>query len=263
MRAVANLDKSKIKFSFSSAATSYDHLAELQRRVGRELLKRFPLERWDGVLLDLGCGTGFLTRLLNETAGGRHLIALDLALPMLKTSRTKYPAMGVQYLCGDAEQLPFAEHSICQIYSNLALQWVHDLAATFAGFKRVLKPGGRLIFATFGPMTLCELKEAWATVDRYTHVNDFYSAAEIEGFLSEAGFNDVGAETVIYRCAYPTVLDLMRELKGIGAHNVNHGRNPNPTTKAQLQGMTARYQEQMAGQAILASYEIIFVEARV
>ena len=84
-----------------------------------------------------------------------RLIALDLALPMLQTSRRNYPGMAAQYLCADAENLPLSARSVAQIYSNLALQWAQDLEATFAGFKQVLERGGRLTFATFGPETLC------------------------------------------------------------------------------------------------------------
>ena len=258
----AKLDKTKVRRSFSAAAKTYDNLAELQRGVGRELLERFPLSLQAGVSLDVGCGTGFLTRLLDAGIDGHDLIALDLALPMLQVSRSKHPGIPAYYLCADAEYLPFAPHSISQIYSNLALQWVHDLPATLAGFKRVLKPAGQLVFATFGPKTLCELKAAWASVDSYTHVNEFHSVADIKDFLFAAGFKDVCADSVLYPQVYPTVLDLMRELKGIGAHNVNRGRSPKPTTRSQLQQMMVRYEDLMPENAIVASYEIIFVKAQ-
>ena len=236
-------------------------MAELQRRVGLELLRRFPVARRSGALLDVGCGTGFLTRQLALIENYHPLIALDLALPMLQISRCKYPGMAVNYLCADAENLPFAPQSIAQIYSNLALQWAQYLPATLAGFRRVLRPGGALVFATFGPATLCELKTAWAAVDRYTHVNDFHAADDLKGFLQVAGLKVASVDTVLYQSVYPTVQALMRELKGIGAHNVNRGRNPKPTTKAQLQKMIDHYLQQMAGSEIVASYEIIFVKA--
>lgn len=256
------LDKAKIRGSFAAAARSYDGLAELQRRVGLQLLSRFPVSSQPGIVLDVGCGTGFLTKQLALNGQDHHLLALDLALPMLQTSRYKYPEMKAGYLCADAEHLPFAPRSIGQIYSNLALQWAQDLAATCAGFKRVLKPGGQLVFATFGPATLCELKAAWADVDTYTHVNDFHSVDQIERFLRAAGLKVDVADSVLYQSLYPTVQALMQELKGIGAHNVNRGRNPKPTTKGQLQQMIACYRERMAGAEIVASYEIIFVKAQ-
>lgn len=257
------LDKAKVMRSFAAAAQTYDGLAGLQRQVGLELLARFPQRQSGGVLLDLGCGTGFISHQLAATFSGQQMIALDIALPMLQTSRRKYPAMPVQYLCADAENLPIASNSIDQIYSNLALQWAQDLPASCAGFKRVLKTPGQLVFATFGPETLRELKSAWTKVDDFMHVNSFHSADQIQSFLQVAGFKQVFPESKLYQFAYPDVESLMRELKGIGAHNVNRQRNPRPTTKTQLKSMIEHYPTQMDGQGIIASYEIIFVKASV
>ncbi len=263
MTTLASLDKAKVRRSFGAAALSYDGLAELQRRVALELLNRFPPLEEDGVLLDVGCGTGFLSKRLAGRAASHLLVALDLALPMLQASRRNYPGMAAHYLCADAERLPFAAQSVSQIYSNLALQWMQDLPATLDEFRRALGPKGRLVFATFGPATLHELKSAWAAVDSYTHVNSFHDIAAIRRFLRAAEFRNICAESVIYQTGYPSVQDLMRELKGIGAHNVNHGRNRKLTTRTQLQRMIASYQKQVQGAEIIASYEIIFVKAEV
>lgn len=257
------LEKSKIRQSFSAAATRYDGLAGLQRRVGLDLLDGFPLPDGANRLLDMGCGTGFLTSHLAAEAGVQHLMALDIALPMLATSRQRFPEMAVDYVCADAEQLPFAEACIDAIYSNLALQWIANLTGLFADCRRVLRPGGELVFATFGPATLWELKQAWAGIDAYAHVNEFYGSDEIGGFLQAAGFEVARVRSGIYRLEYPSVMDLMKELKGIGAHNVNVGRKRRPTTRSQLAGMISRYPGLAETGNITASYEIIFVRARV
>lgn len=259
MTAEILLDKHKVRHSFAAAAAGYDSLASLQRQVGLELLRRFPLHGWDEVVVDLGCGTGFLTHQLAANPLRQQLLALDIAMPMLAASRSNYPAMRANYVCGDAEKLPFADNSIDRIYSNLALQWAQDLSAALLDFQRVLKNRGSLVFATFGPQTLVELKAAWSAVDDYTHVNEFHAAAQIESYLQAAGFKGISVESVLYRSEYSDVESLMRELKGIGAHNVNRRRNPRPTTKTKLQQMINHYPRQGAG--IVASYEIIFVQA--
>ena len=61
------LDKAKIKQSFAAAAGNYDAVAALQRQVGLDLLKKFPLQVEAGLVMDLGAGTGFLTRALAVT----------------------------------------------------------------------------------------------------------------------------------------------------------------------------------------------------
>lgn len=262
MSTPAALDKSKIRRSFASAADSYDSAAMLQRQAGLALLQKFPLQASAGTVMDMGCGTGFLTRQLVFDTVKQPLLALDIALPMLQTARRNGRGLPVDYLCADAEKLPFADNSLQQIYSNLALQWCLDLPVVFNDVRRILLPGGCLAFSTFGPATLRELKAAWATVDDFVHVNDFYSLEQIRGFLQAAGLTSVDCESVMYRLQYPSVLALMHELKNLGAHNVSQARNRRPTTHRQLQQMLLHYESGMADDEIIASYEIIFVRAR-
>jgi len=256
------LDKTKIKQSFSAAAGSYDAAAALQRQAGNALLAKFPPQPAGGVILDLGCGTGYLSGQLAALTEPSLLLALDIAQPMLTACRQKNPRLAGRLVGADAEKLPFARQSIRQIYSNLALQWCQDLAAVFSDCRRVLQTGGQLVFATFGPATLWELKAAWASVDSFTHVNQFYSLTQINNFLRQAGFESISAETAGYQSRYASVPTLMRELKALGAHNVNLHRNRQPTTRRQLQQMINYYQNSFsAGTKVVASYEIIFIRA--
>lgn len=256
------LDKSKIKQSFAAASVTYDGVAELQRTVGKALLGAVDTESLAGTLLDLGCGTGFLTsELLGRASRLQSVIALDIALPMLQAARRKRAGMhNVAYLCADAEQLPLAEQIVDGVLSNLALQWCIDLEAVFTDIKRVLKPGGRLVFSTFGPQTLKELKTAWAEVDDFNHVNEFYSEQQLVHFLRLAGYTEIKVETNLYVSGYGSVLELMKELKHIGAHNMIGGRNKNITTKTQMQGMIAAYGRHRTGDLVFATFEVITVK---
>ena len=258
-----HLDKSGIKRSFAAASKTYDSVAALQRTVGLELLHAIDASKLTGTLLDLGCGTGFLTGELLAHAAYETTIALDIALSMLQTTQRKLAdRRDVIYVCADAEQLPFAAHSIDGVFSNLALQWCSDLDAVFTGIKRALKPEGLLVFSTFGPQTLQELKSAWATVDDYHHVNTFYSETQLQQFLQQAGFNNCRLESRLYSSRYDTVWSLMQELKQLGAHHVMAGRNNKITTKAAMQQMIAAYEKhQVAGQ-IPATFEVITVIAQ-
>lgn len=254
------LDKAKIRQSFAAASVTYDGVADLQRSVGKALLDNVDKGNPAGTLLDLGCGTGFLTAgLLAHT---RPIIAVDIALPMLQVTRTKLTdTANVSYVCADAEQLPLAGHVVDGVFSNLALQWCVNLEAVFADIKRVLKPGGRLVFSTFGPQTLQELKAAWAEADDFNHVNDFYSERRLRHFLQLAGYTGIVVETKVYISSYDSVLALMKELKHIGAHNVLAGRNKNITTKAQMQRMIAAYERHRTGELIPATFEVMMVTA--
>ncbi len=74
-------------------------------------------------------------------------------------------------VCADIEQLPLADESVGLVWSNLALQWVNDLPRVIRDLHRVLAPGGLLMFSTFGPDTLKELREAYRGTDR-THARE-------------------------------------------------------------------------------------------
>ncbi len=258
------LDKAKIRQSFAAASVTYDGVAALQRSVGKELLDIINAESLAGTLLDLGCGTGFLTANLagDLENGTQTVIALDIALPMLQVTQTKLAgAPNVSYVCADAEQLPLAGQIADAVFSNLALQWCVNLETVFTDIKRALKADGKLIFSTFGPQTLQELKAAWAEVDDYNHVNDFYSEQQLADFLQLAGYTEIAVETTVYTSSYGSVFALMKELKHIGAHNVIAGRNKNITTRTQMQRMIAAYEPYRSGDQVTATYEVIMVTA--
>lgn len=264
------LDKAKIKQSFGAAAARYDGVAQLQRAVGKDLLDFAGSVRLSGTILDLGCGTGFLTgELWSRQSETETIIALDLAYTMLQMTRCKLsPSIPdrnqrkLACLCADAESLPVADHSLDGLFSNLALQWCNSFEKVLYDFKRILKPGSPLVFSTFGADTLRELKSAWASVDAYSHVNEFHDPSEIRRLLEQAGFTDLKIASRLHLSHYESVHALMKELKQIGAHNVNSGRNRRFTTKTQMQGMIKAYEPYRVEGRIPASFEIIQVAAR-
>ena len=258
------LDKSGIKRSFAAATKTYDSVAELQRTVGRELLQAIDTTHLTGTLLDLGCGTGFLTGELLARSRYETMIALDIALPMLQATQAKLADQSnINYVCADAEHLPLGGQCIDAVLSNLALQWCRNLDAVFTDIKRVLKPDGQLVFSTFGPQTLHELKSAWATVDHYSHVNEFYSETQLKHFLLQAGFKKSQLKSTVYISRYQSVWTLMQELKHLGAQHVVAGRNKKITTKTAMQKMITAYEKHKVSDQIPATFEVISVIAKV
>ncbi len=261
MQVESILDKAKIKDSFAHAAHSYDMVAALQRRVGQGLFTRIAAQNLTGTVLDVGCGTGFLTGALITQTAIEQIIALDIALPMLQTTRQKLSGQKLNLLCADAEYLPLNANTVHHIVSNLALQWCENLSAVFSEFKRVLKPDGQLLFTTFGEQTLQELKKAWVKVDGFSHVNDFYNAAQMQYFLQAAGFKDIQISETNDVSEYESVLALMRELKAIGAHNVTQGRRKSMTGKMKMQAMICEYEALRTNGLLPATFEIVTVIA--
>jgi malonyl-CoA O-methyltransferase len=258
------VNKIKIQRSFANASLTYDGVAKLQRMVGKALLLLVDANKINGTLLDLGCGTGFLTGELIRHSSYENMIALDIAMPMLHATQNKLiDHNSINYICADAEHLPFAAESIDGIFSNLALQWCSNLEAVFTDIKRTLKPEGQLVFSTFGSQTLQELKSAWSTVDSYHHVNAFSNEAQIKQALQKAGFTSIKINSKVYTSQYDSVWTLMQELKHLGAQHVIAGRNKKITTKTTMQKMIAAYEKYKVSNQIPATFEVIAVIAKV
>lgn len=264
----ALLDKPRIRQSFGAASRTYDRAAALQRRSASDLMRPIEEAGIRGTVLDLGCGTGNLTGLLLAVPiPPKTVIALDIAPAMLdaaraKLGRTLNADSTVTYICADAERLPFADACLDGVYSNLALQWCDRLDRVLTDLKRIMKPGSPLIFSTFGPQTLKELKRAWAKVDDLPHVNDFHTRQELLGLLQTTGFSACRIRQFVHTPRYANVADLMRELKAIGAHNAHLARPKNLTGKARMQAMYGAYERHRVEGSLPATFEILQVSAR-
>ena len=196
-------------------------------------------------------------------------MALDLALTMLQLGRERtvgpwwkaFLKHQVNELCGDIEQLPLAIASVDMVWSNLALQWVNDPDKAFCEFNRVLAPGGLLMFSTFGPDTLKELRSAFASVDRHTHVSRFIDLHDVGDILVKRGFADPVMDMEPFTLTYSDVRALMRDLKAIGAHNVTQSRPQGLTGKSRLAAVEQAYETLRRDGKLPATFEVVYGHA--
>ena len=258
-----SVDKREVRSSFERAAADYDRVAVLQREVGDRLLERLSVIKLDPkTVLDLGAGTGYITRALMKQYRSARVVALDIASPMLVQARKQsgwWRRPG--FVCGDIERLPFADGSVELIMSNLVMQWCNGLDAAFAEFKRVLKPGGALLFTSFGPDTLRELRTSWAAVDGYNHVNSFLDMHDVGDALLRAGLAEPVMDVEKLTLTYTEVNGLVQDLKTLGAHNVTAGRPRGLMGRGRWQRMCAAYEQFRQQDLLPASYEVIYGHA--
>lgn len=263
-------DKRLLRRSFERAATSYDEAAVLQHEVCRRMDERLDLIKLQpALILDAGCGTGNALPALRARYPQGRVIALDLAFTMLQQARrrggTSWWRSLLQQrpaaLCADIEYLPLATGSVDLVWSNLALQWMNEPERAFAEFHRVLAPGGLLMFSTFGPDTLKELRAAYSGVDRHTHVSRFVDLHDIGDMLVQRGFGDPVMDMEPFTLTYSDVRTLMRELKAIGAHNVTRERPPGLTGRARLAAVAAAYEDLRRDGTLPATFEVVYGHA--
>jgi malonyl-CoA O-methyltransferase len=256
------LDRRAVVRSFSRAAPHYEAAASLQRRVRSELLERLQYFRLDPQrVLDLGAGAGQAAQLLHQHFGHAQVLAIDIAEGMLRAMpRKRWPwrRPGFVRICADAGALPLAARSVDLIYSNLMLQWCDRPDAVFRELARVLKPGGVLLFSTFGPDTLNELRSAWAAADDHSHVSLFADMQQLADGLMRAGFAEPVTDLEHYRLHYPDPHALMRELKQLGARNATRSRTRGLTGRARMQTMLDAYERVRTPAGLPATFEVIF-----
>ena len=263
-------DKRLIRRSFERAAASYDAAAVLQHEVCKRMNERLDLiKHQPATLLDAGSGTGNALPALRARYPQARLVAFDLAFTMLQRGRERIAApwwksvlkQKVGAICGDIEQLPLASGSVDMVWSNLALQWMNDPDKAFGEFHRVLAPGGLLMFSTFGPDTLKELRTAFASVDQHTHVSRFIDLHDIGDILVKRGFADPVMDMEPFMLTYSDVRALMHDLKAIGAHNVTQDRPPGLTGRARLAAVMAAYEPLRRDGKLPATFEVVYGHA--
>lgn len=258
------LDKHITRMHFERAANSYDGAAVLQREIAKRMGERLDyIKQQPSRVLDVGSGTGYITKDLLTRFPKADVIALDLAHSMAqKSSEQGSWLRKPKAVCADAESLPLKEDSIDFVISSLMLQWSNDLNKVFTGFHHVLAPNGLLLFSTFGPETLREIKQSWSEVDNRPHTSDFPDMHEIGDALLQAGFQDPVTDMEMITMTYANVRQLMRDIKNIGASNTDSNRSKGLMGKAKLKAFEDAYEQFKTADGLYpASWEIIYGHA--
>jgi malonyl-CoA O-methyltransferase len=261
------IDKKLARQSFERAAQSYDEAAILQREVNHHLLERLDYIRHQPKsILDVGSGTGYATQSLRKIYPRAQLYALDIAYPMLNIARSRLNFLSrirgkVKFINAEAEKLPLANNSVEMVYSNLTVQWVNDLDLALREFNRVLKPGGMLLFSTFGPDTLKELRDSWRAIDQYSHVNQFIDMHDIGDAMMRARLAEPVMDVENFTLTYNDVMTLMRDLKAIGAHNVTSARAKGLMGKTHFKQFQQRYEKYRQDGVLPTTYEVVYGHA--
>lgn len=257
------ISKRKVRRAFDRAAESYDDAALLQKEVCSRLLERLDYIRLTPrMILDAGAGTGEAVVPLMKRYKKTRLIVLDLSEQMLARALVHGSLLRrPEPVCADIEQLPFRANSFDLVFSNLTLQWCNDLPMTLQGLLRVLKPGGLLMFTTFGPDTLKELRACWHQLDNAVHVNQFTDMHDVGDALLQAGFVDPVMEAETITVQYRTIDQLMADLRAIGANATAQGGRSGLTTPSMLASLRQAYDAYRVDELLPASYEVVYGHA--
>lgn len=266
------INKRRLGRNFSRQAWRYDRYARVQRYMAERLLSYLQaVDRPWRRILEIGCGTGYLTRLLRQAFPEAHLTAIDLALPAIREARQQLGSIPrLAWVVADGEQPLRGYFDL--ITSNSVFQWFMQPVPTCQHYWECLNPGGWLIFATLGPDTFQELA---VSLDRAARqltpkgggvnaippipASGFAGAADWQQVLVQTGFASVSIQRQLIIEAYPTVMDFLKAIQAIGATNPS----PSRISRGLLVEMMAQYESAYrVNGAIPVTYELLWARAR-
>jgi len=222
----------RIGAAFSAAAATYEQAAGVQARVAAGLAARLdtlpPLPAAPRVV-EIGCGTGLLTRRLAARLGpGARILATDLSAPMIARARAALgadPRLAFAVMDGEAPAL--APASCDLIVSSLAVQWFGDLGRALGGFARALAPGGALLVTTLGAGTFAEWRAAHQALGVEPGLRPFPTAQALGGMAPAGGTTRISCERIDEH--YANGLAFARGLAATGAVVPRPGHRPLPS----------------------------------
>ena len=264
------VDARRVRRNFSRAAAGYDAVAVLQREVASRMLERLDYVRIEPArVLDLGCGTGANLTALSERYPKAQVLGADLSEAMLRVGMGQRSRLRwlLPFLCGrkaalvgaDAQSLPFSTSSLGLIWSNLMLHWLDDPLPVFREMHRTLAVGGLLMFATFGPDTLKELRASF--LDGYAHTQRFIDMHDYGDMLLECGFSDPVMDAERLTMTYSSLDDLFRDLRQSGAGCAMHASRHGLMGRSAWFEARAYYEKLIRDGRLPATFEVVYGHA--
>lgn len=246
----------KIQRGFSKSAKSYDRFSSLHREIADKLLAQVTKEPTPSALLDMGCGTGYLTAKVKDHFPQSKIIGLDFAQDMLKMARRKHE--GIAWVLAEGNNLPFSDGSFDILISNLVYQWAGNLSRAFTEARRVLSPNGVLACTLFGYNSCQELfqslDEAKQGALQFTRLPD---KCQVREALVISGFKNPKIDDEQIKIKFKDMHELIAWLKSIGANNLPR---EGYVGKEAMARAAAIYRERFAYHSgVQATFEVIRV----
>jgi malonyl-CoA O-methyltransferase len=258
------LNKAVVQKHFSGAVHSYDKYACVQKNMARHLAGLLPLEQKFKRILEIGCGTGYLTGLLAQAFPRAQIVATDISREMLATTAMRLGNFhNIEYQVLDGENVQERE-TYDLVIGNAVFQWFTDYAGALQRIYRSLVPGGQLYFATFGEQTFRELQASFAKASFqnkiegvWRHGPAFIPAPFLETTLQHVGFTTT-CEQKLYPEYFPSVHAFLKSIKKVGANNSMDGKHTLVNRNLLLDMMRIYNEDYQVGQHIVATYDVLY-----
>ena len=255
-----SLNAHDVRRRFDRAARGFDD-ADFVHSVTRDgLFDRLkPVVIDAGGVVDLGCATGSATAELARRFRSAKIMAVDLSQRMLEQCRAKQGWFTkTSVIQASASALPFNDQSVDVVFSNLLLPWIGDLPDVATEVARVLREDGLFVFATLGPDSLAELRDAWSHDAGHAHVNRFLDMHDVGDALVRSGLRDPVLDVDRLNVSYNSAGDLFRDLTAAGARNSLRMRNRSLVGRQRFNAMRERLETAASGDQINLNLELVY-----
>lgn len=241
------IDKQQVKIHFSKNASNYNQYAHVQKKM-RDILIEFMLQSSKEInnvknILEIGCGTGYLTQALTELFPSAHITAVDIAPGMIDEIKPKFKNNSVDFICGDIEDICLND-TYDIIISNATFQWFNHMPQTIKKLYDALNPNAVFCFSTFGKYTFHELNECFNKIKEAIFIKEpissgqsFYNLNELATLCKDAVRDEINNDEIVVQSKevfeyeyFNNCKDFFYSIKKIGANNSNKdGRCTSPT----------------------------------
>ncbi len=235
-----------------------------RERVGSDFLLAHAREDLDARLAAISRPFPAAVDLFSPGKGVAHA----LVAPGRTVTRVRLPwQTGPADIRSGFEALPFADASLDLVVSLVALQWCEDLPGLFAQVRRALRPDGLFLACFVGGRSLHELRAAFAQAEAETtggaspRVIPFADVRDAGALLQRAGFALPVADVDTLVVRYTSILDLMADLRAMGATNPLTERARKPLRRATLFRAAEIYAERFADPdgRIRATFDLVWL----
>ena len=248
-----------VERNFSNGAARYDKYAAFQKYVAetlsRRIFSRIPEIAPGARILELGCGTGFLTAKLFSHFPDTEFTITDISGQMLELCKNNTNGIKVwkkHFVKGNIEEgLPPGNYDL--IVSSLSFQWVSNLRPLAERMNIQLRPGGSVCFSMLIEPTFASLRKSFSDFNIPYPGPRFLTASDIEKTFMV--FKDNNFDTDPHREFYPSTLAFLKHINSIGSGNATGGMLPVGTLRKLI---NYHNRKNMSSGKIRADYNILY-----
>ncbi len=272
-----SVDKDLVRQHFSRHAVTYDAVTPVQNDMARQLLDvarvRLNCDRV-AEILELGCGTGYVTARLPALFPNAAVTAVDISATMVQQAQAQLgdAQQRVRFVVDDAEKMAVGLSRTAPVYdvviSNATVQWFSNPIETLTAYRRCLRADGWLLISTFGPETFAELRDAFVQAEaelgccRRDYVMPMMSVRHWNAAFSEPPAEAAVVRHDVQRQTYADVRHFLRAVQRAGAANALRGHRRRHISRRLYSTMIRCYQRQHGIQgtsAVSATYETLYI----